>query len=275
MTETTIQTTFVENPYEARKSAKIEKYREIADRKRGEAAATLDRARSMADAIPLGQPILVGHHSEQRDRNYRNRIHSTYSRGFDLDKTAQYYEEKADRLENNRAISSDDPEAVRKLREKLANLETLHDQMVRANRIVLSRRKGYSEEDKIRDLIAAGFSEQLARKFFVPDFAGRVGVPGYALTNSNAEIRRLKQRIVTLERAAADETAEQQVGEVRVVDSVEDNRLQAFFPGKPSDEVRAALKRAGFRWSPSNGCWQSYRGERYSVALRGILQGAQ
>ncbi len=273
MTET-IQTTF-ENPYEARKSAKIKKYREIADRKRREAAATLDRARSMADAIPLGQPILVGHHSEQRDRNYRGRIQSTYSKGFALDKTAQYYEEKAARLESNRAISSDDPEAVRKLREKLTNLETLHDQMVRANRIVLSRRKGYSEEDKIRDLIAAGFSEQLARKFFVPDFAGRVGVPGYALTNSNAEIRRLKQRITTLERAAADETAEQQIGGVRVVDSVEDNRLQAFFPGKPSEEVRAALKRAGFRWSPSNGCWQSYRGERYSVALRGILQGAQ
>ena len=275
MTETTIQTTFVENPYEARKSAKIEKYREIADRKRGEAAATLDRARSMADAIPLGQPILVGHHSEQRDRNYRGRIQSTYSKGFELDKTAQYYEEKAARLENNHAISSDDPDAVRKLREKLANLETLHDQMVRANKIVLSRRKGYSEEERIRDLVAAGFSEELSRKFFVPDFGGRVGVPRYALTNSNAEIRRLKQRITTLERAAADETAEQQVGEVRVVDSVEDNRLQAFFPGKPSDEVRAALKRAGFRWSPSNGCWQSYRGERYGVALRGILQGAQ
>lgn len=43
MTETTIQTTFVENPYEARKQAKIERYRELADRKRGEAAATLDR----------------------------------------------------------------------------------------------------------------------------------------------------------------------------------------------------------------------------------------
>lgn len=275
MTETTIQTTFVENPYEARKQAKIERYRELADRKRGEAAATLDRARSMAGAIPLGQPILVGHHSEQRDRNYRNRIQSTYSKGFDLDKTAQYYEEKADRLENNRAISSDDPDAVRKLREKLANLENLHDQMVRANKIVLSRRKGYSEDEKIRDLIADGFSEELSRKFFVPDFAGRVGVPGYALTNSSAEIRRLKQRIATLERAAADETAEQQIGEVRIVDNTEANRLQAFFPGKPSEEVRAALKRAGFRWSPSNGCWQSYRGERYSVALREILQGAQ
>ncbi len=270
----TVQTTF-ENSYEARKSAKIERYRELADRKRREAAATFDRARSMADAIPLGQPILVGHHSEQRDRNYRSRIQSTYSKGFELDKTAQYYEEKAARMENNRAISSDDPDAVRKLREKLANLETLHEQMIRANKIVLSRRKGYTEEERILDLVTAGFSEEVARKFFVPDFAGRVGVPRYALTNSSAEIRRLKRRIATLERAAADETTEQQIGEARIVDNTEANRLQVFFPGKPSEEVRAALKRAGFRWSPSNGCWQSYRGGRYSVALRGILQGAQ
>jgi hypothetical protein len=39
------------------------------------AAGTLhDEARAMADAIPFGQPILVGHHSERRDRSYRARM---------------------------------------------------------------------------------------------------------------------------------------------------------------------------------------------------------
>ena len=27
------------------------------------------------------------------------------------------------------------------------------------------------------------------------------------------------------------------------------------FPSKPAAEIRAMLKRAGFRWSPSAGCW--------------------
>jgi hypothetical protein len=27
------------------------------------------------------------------------------------------------------------------------------------------------------------------------------------------------------------------------------------FPSKPSEEIRALLKGAGFRWSPSAGCW--------------------
>ena len=42
----------------------------------------------------------------------------------------------------------------------------------------------------------------------------------------------------------------------RVVENSELMRLQLVFDGKPSDEVRAALKKHGFRWSPKNGAWQ-------------------
>ena len=40
-------------------------------------------ARDMASIIPFGQPILVGHHSEKRDRNYRGRIHKKFERSFE------------------------------------------------------------------------------------------------------------------------------------------------------------------------------------------------
>lgn len=33
------------------------------------------------------------------------------------------------------------------------------------------------------------------------------------------------------------------------------NGLQLHFPSKPSDEIRAELKAAGWRWSFRNGCW--------------------
>jgi len=37
---------------------------------------------------------------------------------------------------------------------------------------------------------------------------------------------------------------------------------QIVFPAKPSESIRSMLKCAGFRWSPSGGCWwrRGFRG---------------
>ena len=43
---------------------------------------------------------------------------------------------------------------------------------------------------------------------------------------------------------------------VEVINNVELERLQLKFEGKPAPEVITALKKSGWRWSPSNGCWQ-------------------
>ena len=51
----------------------------------------------MASAIPFGQPILVGHHSEGRDRRYRDRIHNTFGKAFATMDKADYYEERPPR----------------------------------------------------------------------------------------------------------------------------------------------------------------------------------
>lgn len=56
----------------------------------------LNKARDMGSIIPFGQPILVGHHSEQRDRNYRDKIHNTFGKAFAMQDKAVYYEDKAE-----------------------------------------------------------------------------------------------------------------------------------------------------------------------------------
>ena len=49
----------------------------------------------MMSVIPMGQPILVGHYSEQRDRNYRERAWNKMGKGVgELDK-AKYYADRA------------------------------------------------------------------------------------------------------------------------------------------------------------------------------------
>lgn len=86
----------------------------------------------------------------------------------------------------------------------------------------------------------------------------------YELTNNNAEIRRLRDRVEELKRRADDARAERDAGQemadasvsVRMVKNVELNRLQLLFNEKPSDAVRADLKSNGFKWAPSNSAWQ-------------------
>ena len=104
--------------FHEKREHQIAKCQELAEKRAIEAQELYDRAHSMADAIPFGQPILIGHHSEKRDRNFRDRIGRTFERATETAEKAKHYAEKADRLENNTAISSDDPDAIGALREK-------------------------------------------------------------------------------------------------------------------------------------------------------------
>ena len=68
---------------------------ERARRTKAQGEALLGQSRSMADIIPMGQPIIIGHHSEKRDRNYRARIQGKYEKGFETLEKAKYYQQRA------------------------------------------------------------------------------------------------------------------------------------------------------------------------------------
>ena len=57
----------------------------------------------------------------------------------------------------------------------------------------------------------------------------------------------------------------------RLIDNVEDNRLQIFFPEIPSEATRRELKSNGFRWSPSVGAWQRHRSNRATYLAKLML----
>lgn len=46
------------------------------------------------------------------------------------------------------------------------------------------------------------------------------------------------------------------IGDIRVVENTALDRIQLFFPDKPSAEERAILKKRAFKWAPSVGAWQ-------------------
>jgi hypothetical protein len=60
-----------------------------AERRAGEGAAKHAAARQLGEMIPLGQPILVGHHSEARARRDAQRIHNWTGQGVELQRDAE------------------------------------------------------------------------------------------------------------------------------------------------------------------------------------------
>jgi len=255
--------------YEERKQEKIERFKELAAKKRAESSNRFKSAHDLGQMIPFGQPILVGHHSERRHRSDLNKIDNNMRKSIELDGTAEYYERKAKSLENNRVISSDDPEAVTKLREKLDRLQKSQELMKSANKVI--KGKG-TDAEKIEILEKLGIPK--ASRLLEPNYCGRVGFEPYALQNNNANMSTIKKRIAKLERASAEELSEKEINGVKIVDNPEANRLQMFFDGKPSQETRTELKRNGFRWSPSNGCWQAYRNYHVSRTAEEIANKA-
>lgn len=254
--------------YEEKRLYKIARAEELAAKAEKESDQRYKAAKQIIDFIPFGQPILVGHHSEGRHRRDLNRIDTNMRKSVEADEKAKYYTDKAERLENNYVISQDDPDAVTKLKEKLVGMERNQELMKSCNKIIKSSK--ISDVEKVEQMQAQGLSEPQALKMLEPDFCGRIGFASFSLTNNNSNMNTVKKRIDELTRKSEQQTTEREINGVNIINNVEDNRLQAFFPGKPSEEVRSKLKHSGFRWSPSNGCWQSYRNQHSWNALKEI-----
>lgn len=232
------------NVYEEKIEARKQRYEELAVKKEAESNALLNKAHKMASIIPFGQPILVGHHSEKADRAYRNKIVNTDHKAYEASKTADYYKDKAISVGTG-GISSDDPDAIKKLTEKLEKLQTKQENMKIANKAV--------KKNDRKALQNIGFSESDIDSIFLPDYMGRKGFPSYALQNNNAEINRLKKRIKNLEYLKTKKPVEEE--HKSYIYKEEDNRCQFVFEGKPDEEIRTILKRFSFKWSPSRGAW--------------------
>lgn len=159
-------------------------------------------------------------------------------------------------------ISSDDPDALGKLKEKQAALERNHESMKAVNAYYRKHRtlEGYPDLDEnIRQAL-----ERYAHLGFIP---------AYRLSYNLAEIKRLKQRIAALERLAEKPPQGWKFSGGEVVVNSGENRLQILFEGKPDEATRSALKRRGFRWAPSRGAWQRQLTNNAVYAARELLQG--
>jgi len=216
------------------------------------------RAREIGSHIPFGQPVLIGHHSQRRHERDIQRIDRAMHASIAASKEAEELERRARSSERNRVISSDDPEALRKLREKLRDEEELQDRTLRANKI-LRKAAHPPTATTIREVASTmGWTPERTASHL--GTLHSMGQRTFHTTNNAAEIRRIKGRIADMEkRVSTPVRATERIGAVEIRE--DENRVKLIYPGKPSEHVRKELKSAGFRWSPTSGAWQRHASE--------------
>jgi len=151
----------------------------------------------------------------------------------------------------NNAISAGDPQALEKLTAKLTSCQESQAHMKDVN--AFYRRfgtckgfPGMSEAD------AAALDQRVGKAYSWE----KQPYPAWALSNNNAEIKRLEKRISEINRNTEVGFARWTFFDGHAIANVEMNRLQLFFDEKPNEVERNLLKANGFKWAPSVGAWQ-------------------
>jgi len=148
-------------------------------------------------------------------------------------------------------ISADDPEAVRKLKSKLAGLEQEQERMKAINAYYRKHKTldgcphlTPEEIEKLKDSMARDWHPEPKP------------YPSFHLTNNNSMIRQTRKRIEELSVKAETEYEGWAFdgGEVKM--DRQANRLQVFFDEKPDRDICSAMRHGGFRWAPIVGAWQ-------------------
>lgn len=81
-------------------SAKVDRYRQYAENARRKSREAYQASHAAIDALPFGQPILAGHHSEQRHRNALKRQDAKMRKSIEEDERAAYWERRAGYVEH-------------------------------------------------------------------------------------------------------------------------------------------------------------------------------
>ena len=111
-----------------KQQARAERYEELARKAETQSTQAWEKSHEMVSHIPMGQPILVGHHSERGHRRLLDRSWNKMGESVKLGEKADYYRQKAEAAANNDAIYTGDDDAEERLKEKIAKLEQLQEQ---------------------------------------------------------------------------------------------------------------------------------------------------
>lgn len=271
--------------YEEKRQARIDRLRARAEKKRAFASENdLSLYGEAKSGIPLGQPILVGHHSERRHRKHLERIENKVRKGFEAAEYADRLEQRADAAENRTAIDSDNPEALKLIDEKIVRLQESVDYSKKINK--LFSRYGLKNDifQAIEHFKTLGDTDS---KYIVKYLSSmthcysckELRMFTLSTSNTTAEIRRLKKRREGL-KVVQSGFESFKVNGISV--ELVDGQVQVEFGFKPDEETRQKLKRSplALKWSSYSKRWvrkhtEATAGRYFKSELIKVLESAK
>jgi hypothetical protein len=118
----------VEAERNARATERAERRTELAAKRQAEADAAYKASRYITGSYPMGQPILVGHHSQRRHERDLERAHNLMGKSVQLDKTAAYHAGRAETAAHQQEHRENIPTTLR----RIERLEAAERRMVRS-----------------------------------------------------------------------------------------------------------------------------------------------
>lgn len=133
-----------EEAREAAAADRAERYESRAGRAQDAGDAAHDRSNRIAERFWMGQPILVGHHSENRARRDQERMHNSMRKSIEEGKRATYWTGRAAAAENYEAYRKEPRRTMRRIEKLEADLRRVRRNWTGDE---LTRRAGALEEE--------------------------------------------------------------------------------------------------------------------------------
>lgn len=119
-----------------RQEERAERFEEYSEKRAAESAKVLNAVDKLASAIPFGQPILVGHHSERRARRDAKRIDNGMRQAVKLFETSGYWEQRAEASIRHAAYKERPDVRWRRIKKIEADLRKSERQIANAEKYI-------------------------------------------------------------------------------------------------------------------------------------------
>jgi 16S rRNA G1207 methylase RsmC len=144
-----------ETSLEDRAAQRAERFTTYQGKRGAEAEQARRAVASVADGIPLGQPILVGHHSERHARRDAERIESGMRRAVKLWETSQYWQDRAAGAIRHAKYKESPPVRARRIK-TLEAAKRSHERDVKASTAFLALWKKLDQDGSIKKTSGEG-----------------------------------------------------------------------------------------------------------------------